>query len=350
MASSTLSDPYIAAAFWTGLAALLLTILLALQIMRLRMALRRRERLEARALAKWRPLLNATVAGEPPHQLPPLLQAERLPLLKVWVHLQASMRGDAQEGLNALARSLALDALCREKLARGQRAERLLATLVLGYLRDAQGWPYLLRAAGEDDQTLAQNALWALARINPAAGAAHMMTFFIQQDDWAIARVVYILQEAREPAAEILAQMLPQLDDAGLTRGLRIAEGLRVSLPASMIAAALRRNAVPTLIAALRNASGPETLAEVRTLLAHDDWQVRLQAAKALGRLGSRNDAALLVPLLQDAHWWVRYRTAQSLLELPALSAGDIATLRASLSDRFARDMLAQVMAEKGMA
>jgi hypothetical protein len=46
----------------------------------------------------------------------------------------------------------------------------------------------------------------------------------------------------------------------------------------------------------------------------------------------------------------VRYRAAEALLELPALRRADLDALRASLTDRFAADMLAQAMAESPLA
>jgi hypothetical protein len=42
----------------------------------------------------------------------------------------------------------------------------------------------------------------------------------------------------------------------------------------------------------------------------------------------------------------VRYRAAEALLELPALTRADLDALRASLTDRFAADMLSQALAE----
>lgn len=350
MAFSTHSDPYVAAAFWTGLGALLLTVLLGLQILRLRMALRLRERQEARALAKWRPLLNAATMGEVPDSLPPLERNERLPLLKAWVHLQASMRGDAQDALNDMARRLALDAFARDRLARGRRAEQLLACLVLGYLRDTRAWPYLQNLARLRDDTLALNAMWAMARIDPQAASASLIKTFIEQDHWAISRVIGILQEAREAAAIALTHLLPGLDTMHLTRALRIAEAMRLNLPAGLLAKALHSQSVSVIVAGLRSVADPANIGEVRALLAHEDWQVRLQAVKALGRIGSRADASLLLPALQDRQWWVRYRAAQALLDLPGVSEKDLDSLRASLPDRFAIDMLAQAMAERGMA
>jgi HEAT repeat protein len=75
-----------------------------------------------------------------------------------------------------------------------------------------------------------------------------------------------------------------------------------------------------------------------------------VQAAKALGRIGGRADVERLVALLADREWWVRYRAAQALVELPWLKRADLDALRASLEDRFAADMLAQVMAEQDAA
>ena len=54
-----------------------------------------------------------------------------------------------------------------------------------------------------------------------------------------------------------------------------------------------------------------------------------------------------MIPLLADVEWWVRYRTAQALAGMPFFSATELELLRNNLSDRFARDMLGQVLAER---
>ena len=344
------SDILITAAIWTGLGALLLTLLLGLQIIAMRVGLRRRQRGEARALARWRPVLNAAIVGDITDTLPALRHGERLPFLRLWAHLQGSLRGEANESLNEVARRAGIDVYARTLLARGARPARLLAALVLGHLHDRAAWPALMRMAESPDDTVSLTALWALVRIDPQAAADYMVPLFIAREDWALSLAAGILQQASEPAGAALARHLPQLDAAHLPRGLRIAEALHLTLPAGLLAGALRSDAMPVVIAALRGLRTPDTIAEVRTLLAHEDWQVRVQAARALGRVGERSDAARLAALLGDAQWWVRYRAAQALLELPALSRADLETLRASLTDRFAADMLSQAMAESGAA
>ena len=352
-ASFAPGDPVLAVAFWIGMGVLLLTLLLGLQIVRLRMALRRRQRREERVLARWRPILAAAIAGEPPGDLPPLPRAERVYFIKLWVHLQASLRGEASASLNAIAHRLGLDREARAMLVGRARSERLLAGLLLGHLRDRDAWPELQRLAGLTDVTLSLTALWALVRIDPAAAAAYLTPMFVARDDWAMSHVAGVLRQAPAPVANVLLELLPALPRERLPRALRIADALQVEVPDTLLARALdddRDGAVAIVTAALRLVRLPGSRERVRALLAHGDWQVRVQAAKALGRIGDRGDVARLVALLGDREWWVRYRAAEALAELPWLSRPDLMQLRDGLSDRYAADMLSQVLAQEERA
>lgn len=350
MVSSTLSDPYVAAAFWTGCGALLVTALLSLEIIRLRVLLRRRERYEKSVHDRWRPLLNAAIVGEAP-QLPSKLSRKELkPFLKLWLHLQFSLRGDAQEALNDIARTLHVDERARRMLADGSRAEKLSAVLVLGYLRDMLAWPELLELATGKDNLLSLNALWALLRIDPQTGLEKLMPSIVEREDWALTRIVSILREAGDDAHKAITAPIPDLSPEHLPHALRLAEAMRVSVPTLLLAQLLLSDSSALQIAALRCMNTPESLPAVRSLLLHEDWRVRVQVAKALGRIGERDDVSGLVELLKDSQWWVRYRAAQALTGLPGLSLEDVHALRGILTDRFSVDMLDQVMAEKGLS
>jgi HEAT repeat protein len=343
------ADPVLAVAFWAGVAALLLTLLLALQIIRLRVALRRRQARQARALARWRPILAAAIAGEAPRDLPLLSRAERLPFIKLWVHLQSSLRGDAAAALNDIARRLHLERDAQAMLLRRARAERLLATLMLGHLRLRDAWPQLQRmAASTADPTLALTALWALVRTDPESAAAYLVPLFVEREDWAMSHVAGVLKEAAGPVAAVLLERLPSLPRDRLARALRIADALRVEVPDALLERALDDPSVAVITAALRLVNLPDSRARVRALLAHEDWQVRVQAAKALGRIGERSDVDRLAALLADREWWVRYRAAEALVELPWLARADLEALRGALTDRYAADMLVQAMAQSG--
>ncbi len=105
---------------------------------------------------------------------------------------------------------------------------------------------------------------------------------------------------------------------------------------------------VEVLIAALRIAADPRLRSFVLNLARHENWRVRMQAARTLGRIGQPNDIVTLIDLLSDREWWVRYRTAQALASLPFLDRTQLQALADAAADRFAGDMLRQVLAETG--
>ena len=96
--------------------------------------------------------------------------------------------------------------------------------------------------------------------------------------------------------------------------------------------------------------AGLEDVVHARRLIGHPEWFVRVAAARALGRLGGPDDAAPLTAALADPSWWVRYRAAQSLCSIPGMGPAELGALTARLTDRFAADMLRQVLAERAPA
>jgi hypothetical protein len=52
------------------------------------------------------------------------------------------------------------------------------------------------------------------------------------------------------------------------------------------------------------------------------------------------------VGMLGDSQWWVRYRAARALAHLPWMDDERLRHIKGTLTDRYARDILHQVMAE----
>lgn len=340
---------YLQAAFWAGISALGLTLLVGLQIIALRMSMRRTQRREQALTLKWRPLLNAAIAGEELGNLPELPWRDRVLFIKLWLHLQQAVRGEASEGLNAIARRLGCDEHMRKLLVSGNRAERLLATLALGHMRDRESWPALARAVHAADSASSVHALWALVQTDAARAAYEMAPLLLRRDDWPLSQLGNILQNARSEWQPVLAEALSRTSPEELPPALRLVAALRIDLPQAQLQAYLDSPHVDVVLAALRLARSPHVIGQVRRHLASTDWRIRLQAVRALGELGDRSDVARLRTLLSDPEWWVRYRAAQALLALPFLTEAELAQLRDS-SDRYAADMLTQVLAEKEAA
>jgi HEAT repeat protein len=262
------------------------------------------------------------------------------------VRLHQSVRGEASAGLNRVGLALGCADMAHDLLRSGQRARQLLAILALGHLRDRKAWDGLLRASASADPATSVHALWALVQIDPAQAARELAPLLLRRDDWALSQVAKILQDAHPHWTPVLVAALPQLPPERIPGALRLLEGLRATVPAPLLHGLLRHDAVDVLIAVLRMAAVPDMLDLVRSHLGHADWRVRLQAARALGRIGDASDVPRLQGMLGDSQWWVRYRAAQALADMPFLTGADIQAVCEG-ADRFGADMMRQVLAEK---
>jgi HEAT repeats len=331
--------------------ALALTALLLLLTVALRISLKRRERHTLQFIAVWRPVLMNALNDPLGCALPVLQARDWLSFFKLWNYLQESLRGEATDSLNQVARRLHADTRARNLLRQGDRAERLIAILTLGNLRDRESWDDLLASAAGRDTIASLNAARALIQIDPIAGVDHLMPLVLSRQDWDIARLARMLGEARVAFGQLLTHTIVGQKAHPLLRALQLVEALRLQLPSTTLLYLLHRRHQPpaVLAAALRVPQGAAALPTVRELLGHREWRVRAQAVYALSRIGDAADVPLLTAGLQDEEWWVRYAAANALASLPFLGHEGLAALQSTMPDAAARQMLAQVSAERGL-
>jgi HEAT repeat protein len=83
----------------------------------------------------------------------------------------------------------------------------------------------------------------------------------------------------------------------------------------------------------------------------NDDTEyVRVQAARAAGRLPQRLAIPLLSDSMGDPSWWVRRASAEALLQLGGKGVAALRRAARKHQDRFARDMSAQVLQDAVLA
>lgn len=347
MASATLSDPLLHAVLLTALAATAVSAGLLVAIVALRFRLIRRERRSKATLDRWRPLLAQAAAGDL-SQAPPIDDAEGELLLPLWNQLRESVRGEAESSLDRFARHIGLDRTARALLASGKARARLLAINTLGHIGTAETEAELERFCRDDNAVVSLAAVRALLRIDSTRALPRLIGMMLERADWPIARLFPMLRAADTARLElVLANALPQAHGDTLERLLLIAGALPQERVSHWARTALDTSESDAqLAAALRLVSDPRDAPLVRRLLKHPAWQVRVRAVTALERVAGEEDLPRLVAALADAEWWVRLRAARSLARLPFLQTGQLARLRDSVSDRFARDALTQAIAE----
>ena len=351
----TPSDSTLQFVVWLSLALLALVVLLLLQIILLRINLSARTLREQHFLEVWRPLLAATIAGETV-TLPRLARRDEISFLKLWNHLQESLRGDAKQRLNELAVRCGMVQRSHALLRKKELRLKLLALNTLGHLLDRSAWDGILQLARRPDPLLSLAAARSLFQIDATAALDELKNELLERDDWPPAQLAILFQEIGT------ASLFTMLADAAtrLAATPKVAEQIMLKRLLQLLEVAPYQNVILAIRSILSVDTNDEVVAQclkylrepidlqfVRTNLSHHNWVVRLQASRALGRIGSREDFPKLAALLGDSVWWVRYRTAQTLVELIRGDASVMSELRGQLSDRYALDMLDMVVAEK---
>ena len=350
---STPSDPFAAVAFRVGVAALLLVLLMLALIVVLRFRLQHRQKREAAFNAVWRPLLVEAVSADVLlTSLPELPRSDEVFFFRLWNYLQASLRGSANERLNRVARHLRCDQYARADLQRGNRTDRLMAIIMLGQLRDMDAWDLLAHQAGLPDSLASLNAARALVQIDPLKAIGLLLPMLVSRKDWDINQVANFLGGPTQQAFYLLLRKnILQLKRQDWLRALQLAAALRLALPEKIMRTVMVLSPdVQTLAAAMNLAADLSLRPQIRKLLGHENWLVRVQATRFLGFYGDDTDVESLKNLLQDPQWWTRFEAAQSLLRMPFFGRQKLLLLRDQVQGTQELAMLDHVLAEAMLA
>lgn len=325
--------------------------LLLLSILLLRHVRRNKDRRRHAVTETWRPLLAQCIV-EVPDRLPPLTTWDHLILLYLWNHCYESIRGDARANLKELARRTGSDQFAKELLHTRLLRRRLLAIVTLGHLQERSIWNELAAMLQADNAFLSLVAAKALLHIDAKAAVPLIIPVISQRKDWSPLKVVAIFEPAgADIAAEAIAEAAclasPEIG-ARLIRHLAATQSQHALPPLRDM---LQKGTPPDdLLAAclflFGECSDPRDIVTIRTHLSHPTWYVRLQAASALGKVGVEEDEARLIALLDDAHWWVRYRTAEALSNLPWMTTERLTRLHNALTTVESQEHLLPFLAQ----
>jgi hypothetical protein len=349
---ATVSDPQVRAALWSAFAALAVTLTLLAAILAIRVRYWRRLDGERDAASLWLPLL-ARCADSGVANLPALRRRDADHFVLLWCRAQDSFRGPPREHLREMARHLGADVHARRMFRSRSLRRRLVGTVALGHLHAIDLAPSLQEQIDSWPTLPSLVAAKALVRIDATTGISGVLSIVARRQDWPLASVATMLKECESesigPAlSSAIRGAMSRGDDVGVERLLRLhitAETHAMRAVVRDILAASTNGQV--LAAALAAISDPGDITFARRLLCHPEWFVRVAAARTLGRIGSEDDVSGLTDALRDSSWWVRHRAAQALSQLPGMEPARLADMAARQTDRYAADMLRQILAER---
>lgn len=273
--------------------------------------------------------------------------------LEEWNYLHESLDGEAKNGLNKLANNLRIIDEITTLLDSPFIDRRLLAINTLGNLREASAYERIEKLASLADPIVSSWAWRALMRIDTEAAVNRDLKMIAGRDDWSPIFVAEVLQGLDAdilsvPLCSLVRECHEQrLHERQMARLISYLIFSHVYDHNTLISRIINESGEKeVLIACLRLVQDDSVLARVRELAKDERWEVRLQVVLTLGRLGHAEDSELLINALGDTDWWVRYRAASALINMPDVSRKQIDRLSRTLPNEFARDILNQVKAE----
>jgi HEAT repeat protein len=347
LASLASSEVLVLIAWVTGVLALLFATGLTVEVIRLRQQGALDARRRAELVAQWRPLLFEAALGGAPH-IRPLDGAEQDAFIALWNEVQDVLAPEPRAALGSVAFAVGAERAARRRLWRGHPVARAQALRMIGHLGIREDYA-LVRSFLDDPRSyLSLTAARALVGIDPVRAPADLLPRIATRSDWPTSLLVAALEQSN--GAALAAELRRACN--GATPGRRIRLLAIVELVDDRTAEdVLRRSfltADPEVVAAvLKHARTPAVADLARAGCAHASWAVRTQAATALGRIGAPADRELLLALLEDRHWWVRYRAAQALVSGRFGERVELLAAVERSEDRFSHDIVAHVLAER---
>ena len=328
------------------------SVLIVFEIARMRNVLRSAEKRRSEFEARWKPILDGsqTVAS-----LPHLHGEEHTWFVRLWNEERLKIAGEPHPGqrrvnLAGLADRTQSVEYARGLAAKGDVAERIIGLTMLGWFRDPADLGIARRLAESPDPIVSITAAHAMLQIDPEQ-AHRFLELRLSRNDWPPAKIDAIVEEERRTLQPALLDAIFEMPE-----GNKLVRYLRYCEPEKMLPVLTRvletSQDTPTLIAALKvlgRASGPQQAPLARKFLRHSDWYVRVQAAHALGRVGDLSDVDGLTTLLADPQWWVRLRAAEAIATV-AKDVSAVERIRDEQKDRYAREVLTRVIAERQFA
>lgn len=301
--------------------------------------------------AQWLPLLEHCLSS-PIEVLPRLTHPEHTVFLHLWNDFCASKSDSMAPHLIHMARQAGSDHVAKDLLHSRFLRRRILAVATLGRLRDRSVWDEISALMTHSNSFLAFQAAQALLLIDADAALPLLIPLIGRRTDWSPLKVASMLSTVgHDLASATMVQAAIQGDPLVSPRLIR-------HLPITQSPHGLSRlrqflhdqSSSGDMLAASLFAFGEfrdsTDLPVIRQHLSNPAWYVRVQAATALGKMGTHDDEARLIALFSDEQWWVRYRAGEALGSLKSMTEEKLELLQETLSTPEAQEILAPVLAK----
>lgn len=338
-------------AIYTGSVAILLLLLLVVQLSLVRIHLMIIEKRKVRVQNVWRKIIGRMLTGELP-ECPKIERHEIFYVLEEFDYVFGLIRGNEVEALRKGFLSIHLPVSLRKILKSYNVKKRLFALITMGNVRDVESWDLIVNHLSKSQPAISLSAARSLVLINPERAVNEIVPIILNRKDWPWANIAHVLKLAGPKLiCKNLSELIFGAAENKQSSLLRLYDVLNCEKEFPVTCKVLSNASEDKVASVCLNISqDPNILYQAREYASHERWHVRMNAAVAIGRFGNEEDVSVLIGLIKDEQWWVRYRAAQALIDMPFVDHVRIQQIRNVLNDKYADDILVQVMNEREYA
>ena len=231
---------------------------------------------------------------------------------------------------------------------------RVRACRVAGKVRDAEAIPLLVERLRDRDPAVRREAIRALGDLRAHDTIGDIAEAIETMGEWTNLLLIMALVRMGPAGAPRIGALLGTSRSAGMTKALLQVTGrIGVAADPAMVRSLAAHPDPEVRVEAVRvlGTLAPDAESSAICLGAMDDaeWPVRALAAWALGRVGDARALARLAGAMGDPAYWVRHHVATAMASLGEPGA---AALREALGhpNPFVRDMATQTLFMRALA
>jgi hypothetical protein len=281
------------------------------------------------------------------------LSADRVLALEALARTASALPPGERARLAPLFRHFGFVAQETAALRHRNWSRRLTAAGRLGVMGDPGVVPELVHALGDEMLDVRVAAARALAQLPAPQTVEPILQSLALPGELPLKLTADVLAEfgdsAVEPMLTFLGAQHPAADWPAVAVVITVLGLCRASVAVPMLIATLNHSEAELRVNAARALGligSAQALAALGERLADPAWQVRAAAAQALGLIGDARAVPTLATRLTDPAWWVRFNAAQALWQLGEAGRQCLHETLAAHEDRFARDISRQILEE----
>ena len=336
---------------WSAIAAFALALVLSASalIARLRGVLLKRR---IAALVK---LWRSVFAGDARGKRISIRARDAFTILNLWNDCRRARtgeRGIPEDDLLCAVHAYGLDGVAIEMARNGDAGDRIVALTFIGYTRSQRALAQAKALTKDSNGDVSLTAFRAYALIDPD-GVEALALALSEHGDWRPRNIEDVLKEIGASRISLpMAAVAERASDQQILRLLRYFPLCDPDIARTSLRQQLQWRVEPGVLAsslrALKTCALPIDHDAIVPFLRHRAFFVRVAAIEALAAICTTRDRDEFLRLVGDENSWVRYRAAQVLVERYADDecGGGV---RGDVADRYARDALSQVLAERSV-